>query len=112
MLDDLVAVCGVSCAQCEAYKATRSGAGIKLAIIAAEWTKGLKKKYTANDIICDGCRTQGRKSAYCSTCNILDCARSKGHATCAHCPDGPCMKIVAPPAREAILKLKEELKNR
>lgn len=110
MLNDLTAICGPSCTQCQAYIATRNNDKKELEHIAAEWTKGLGRTFTADDIICDGCRVPGgRLSSYCATCEIRICARSKGAITCAHCAECPCEKIVAPPAREALEALKKTL---
>ena len=110
MLNDLTAICGPGCTQCDAYKATRSGNRAELERIAVEWTKALGRTFTSGDIICDGCRFPGgRLSAYCDTCEIRICAQSKGNITCAHCTECPCEKIVAPPAREALEALRKTL---
>jgi hypothetical protein len=110
MLNDLTAICGPSCTQCPAYIATESNNQVELKRIAAEWTKGLGRAFTMEDIICDGCRVPGgRLSAYCATCEIRLCAQGRGAVTCAHCPECPCNKIVAPPAIEALAALKKEL---
>jgi hypothetical protein len=110
--NDLNAICGPSCTQCPAYIAIKSGNRNELEKIAAEWTKGLGRTFTVEDIICDGCRVPGgRLSAYCDTCEIRLCAQKKGAITCAHCTDGPCERIVAPPAREALAAIKEMLKG-
>ncbi len=110
MLNDLIAICGPSCTQCDAYKATHSGNRTELERIAVEWTKAIGRTFTPDDIICDGCRVPGgRLSAYCTTCEIRICAQNKGNITCAHCEECPCDKIVAPPAREALAALKKHL---
>jgi hypothetical protein len=110
MLNDLTAICGPSCTQCQAYIATKSNNKAELKRIAAEWTQAIGRNFTTEDIICDGCRVPGgRLSTYCATCNIRLCAQSKGFMTCAHCPECPCEKIVAPPAREALANLKKNL---
>jgi len=109
-IDDLIAVCGFSCADCPAYIATRNSDRTELARIAGEWTKSLGRTFTPDDIICDGCRVPGgRRVAYCADCNIRACAQSKGYITCAHCPKCPCDKIVSPKAREALEALQKTL---
>jgi hypothetical protein len=111
ILNDLVAICGPSCTQCQAYVATQNNDKAKLERLAEEWTKGLGHTFTPDDILCDGCRVpDGRLSAYCATCEIRLCAQQKGMVTCAHCPECPCEKIVAPPAIEALEALKKNLK--
>jgi hypothetical protein len=107
---DLTAICGPSCTQCDAYKASRSGNIAELERIAVEWTQVIGSTFTADDIYCDGCRVPGgHLSSYCATCNIRICALSKGNITCAHCEECPCDKIVAPVAREALTALKKIL---
>ncbi len=110
MLDDLIAVCGVSCAQCRAYTATRAGGRTGLESVAAEWTKTMGRTFTSDDVVCDGCRVpDGRHSTYCATCDIRNCAQGKGTITCAHCAECPCEKIVAPEAREALATLRRSI---
>jgi hypothetical protein len=109
MLDDLIAICGPSCAKCPAYIATHSGNRAELKRIADEWTKSLGRTYS-DDIICDGCRVPGgRRTGYCATCNIRLCAESRGNITCAHCTECPCEKIVSPKARQILEDLKKTL---
>jgi hypothetical protein len=111
-LNDLTAICGPSCTGCPAYIATLSDNQSELARLAAEWTRAMGRTFTPDDIICDGCRVPGgRHSAYCATCEILICARSKGHITCAHCSECPCTKITAPVAREALAALQKSLRS-
>lgn len=108
-MDEIIAICGPKCTQCDAYKATRIGRE-ELERIANEWSRSLGKVYTADDVICDGCRVKnGRLSAYCAECEIRRCAQTKGAETCAHCEKSPCEKIVAPPAIEAIDTIKKSL---
>jgi hypothetical protein len=110
IIDEIIAICGPRCTECDAYKATRAGK-MEIERIANEWTKSLGKVYTAEDIICDGCRVKnGRLSAYCAECEIRKCALSKNVETCAHCEKSPCEKIIAPPAIEAIENIKILLK--
>jgi hypothetical protein len=110
MPDDLIAVCGPSCAKCPAYIATHTNNRAELQRIADEWTKSLGRSYVADDIICDGCRVlNGRRTAYCATCNIRCCAQSRGVLTCAHCTTCPCEKIVSPGARKVLEDLKKTL---
>ncbi|OGO30957.1 MAG: hypothetical protein A2Z29_01015 [Chloroflexi bacterium RBG_16_56_11] len=110
MFDELTAICGPSCAGYPAYIATLNHDREGLSRIATEWTQALKRNFTPDDIICDGCRVPGgRRSAYWATCDIRNCAQSKGHITCAHCAACPCEKIVAPLARECLADLKKSL---
>ncbi len=110
-IDELVAICGPRCTECDAYKATRSNRS-ELERIAREWTTNLGKEYKADDIICDGCRVKnGRLSSYCAECEIRLCASTKNVETCAHCEISPCKIIIAPPAVEAIERIKTILRQ-
>jgi hypothetical protein len=109
-IDKIIAICGVSCTKCDAYQATQKNDAKALEMLAVEWTKAMGRDFTPDDILCDGCRVQGeRLSSYCSSCEISLCAKAKGHPTCAHCDECPCEKIVAPPAKEALSKLRKSL---
>ena len=108
----IVAICGVSCTECRAYQATLKNDRQALEALAAEWTKGMGRTFTVDDILCDGCRVGGaRLSSYCGSCGISLCAKAKGHETCAHCDQCPCEKIVAPRAIDALNDLKELLQK-
>lgn len=110
-IDPLIAVCGVSCAECPSYTATMAGDRAALERIASEWTAALGKTYTADDILCEGCRAGGRYlSAYCAVCDIKACADAKNNRTCAHCATGICDRITAPKAKQALAELRTQLK--
>ena len=109
MIDEIHGICSPKCSDCPAWKATHEGTVENREALAAEWTASLGKVFTADDILCDGCRVQdGRKSSYWYSCEIKLCADEKGHDTCAHCTSCPCEKIVAPPAQQALRELMEQ----
>ena len=111
-LDTIIAICGVSCTECDAYQATQKDDAKALEAIAAEWTEAMGRTFTADDILCDGCRVGGdRLSAYRRLCEIRICAETKGHPTCAHCDECPCEMITAQPAIDALNELKRHLKT-
>jgi len=109
MIEKIHGICGPKCTECEAYQATRKGKD-ELEILANKWTISLGQEYSIAEIMCDGCRTEGKYlSKYCSSCEIRICAKSRNYETCANCPDSPCKLIVAPPAIEAIKQLKQTI---
>ena len=64
-IDKIIAICGVSCTKCESYQATIQGDINKQKLIAFEWSKSMGRDFTVNDILCDGCRADGKYlSAY------------------------------------------------
>ncbi len=103
MLDSQNAICGPRCDQCPAYIATKANDHDALSRMAEEWTEGLKRPFTPEDILCGGCRVQGGKlSAYCATCEIRNCAIQRNAETCAHCDEYPCSRTTAPQAKQAL----------
>ncbi|MGI6162864.1 MAG: DUF3795 domain-containing protein [Bacillota bacterium] len=111
MLDIVNAICGPRCDKCPSYNATKSGDRDALQRVANEWTEAMGRTFTADDILCDGCRVEGaRLSSYCDDCDIRLCALSKNNPTCAHCSEYPCDKIRAPQARQALDEIRATLK--
>jgi hypothetical protein len=106
--DSFNAICGPRCDKCPNYIATHANDELALRRIAKEWTEGLKRPFTAAEMVCDGCRSE-ILSAYCATCEIRTCAVGKKAETCAHCVDYPCSKITAPQAREALDEIRAGL---
>jgi len=87
----LIAACGLDCAQCEAYVATRANDHAALARTAEKWSKDFNAPgLTAENIQCDGCMTEGRKIGHCSECKIRLCGIERGLPNCASCPDYIC----------------------
>ena len=88
--------CGLSCGKCQAGTATRKGDRELLGKTARAWSKAFGSRYTAEDVTCDGCRSQsGRKSRYCRECKVRPCAQARGLGTCAECAEYPCDTLAA-----------------
>ncbi len=92
----MIAVCGLNCAECEAYKATQANDEVWKERLAAQW----REQFNSPDIdtvavTCDGClAVNGRLGAYCGQCGIRACGIERGYANCAACPDyASCEKI-------------------
>ena len=99
-MNQIVAYCGLNCAECPAYLATQSGDPAELERVAAEWREAFNMPdLTTESVICDGCLPGaagvGRLSGYCTTCAIRVCAVERGVANCAHCADFACEKLTA-----------------
>jgi hypothetical protein len=94
-MTQMIAVCGLDCAACEAYQATQAGDMAALERIAAKWRTEYKDpKIDAKGITCDGCLSNtGRMCGHCRKCGPRLCAVERGLANCAHCPDYGCEKI-------------------
>ena len=105
----LIAVCGMDCAACAAYKATQADDDVQRAKTAAEWTKMFGHEFTPVEINCDGCVAAGRHVAYCGMCEIRACGARHRVANCGLCPEYPCGRITAffanvPPGARANLE--------
>lgn len=86
----IIAACGLDCAVCKAYIATRTNDHALRASTAAEWTKqfGNGFTFTADMINCDGCfATSGVQIGHCAECAWRACVVEKGLANCAACAD-------------------------
>jgi len=101
-------VCGLYCGACTLYRARhdveRKDAQAVLEKIAERW------KVPVEQVVCEGCLSQGPISGYCAACEIKKCAASKpGVTRCADCDDFPCdllMKFAndGVPHHSAVLK--------
>ncbi|WP_081963079.1 DUF3795 domain-containing protein [Desulfosporosinus sp. HMP52] len=79
------AVCGLFCPSCTVFIATK------------EEPERLKKiavtlNQTIEETHCEGCRSIP-KTAYCSNCRMIECARQKGIEFCGECEEFPCKEI-------------------
>jgi hypothetical protein len=95
MTGKMIAYCGLDCAGCKAYIATQSGDAKALAKVAEEWSKAFGATLTAESIMCDGCKGNGRKIAHCAECEVRACAREMGVPNCAHCGEYACETLTA-----------------
>jgi hypothetical protein len=92
-----LAVCGLDCAACAAYKATQANDEAAKERVAAQWrTEFNNPKIDAANITCDGCLAAGgRLGGHCLECEPRLCAVGRGYSNCALCPDYGCAKITA-----------------
>lgn len=66
-----------------------------LAEVAAGWSAETGREIAAESILCDGCESDtGRINEFCAVCEIRECGRSRGLATCADCPLYPCRRLL------------------
>lgn len=94
MSDRMISYCGLTCTDCDAYKATQAEDMEALERMAKEATEQLGEEMTVADAMCDGCvSTTGRRIAYCHECAIRLCGVQKHIENCAHCDDYACEKI-------------------
>ncbi len=96
MIANAIAVCGLDCAACDAFIATKNNDDAMKAKIAAEWSKMNGADIKPEDITCEGCRTGSSVlGGYCGMCEIRKCAAEKKVSHCGLCKDYPCESVSA-----------------
>jgi hypothetical protein len=88
-MERIIAVCGLDCAECEAYLATQANDEEWKKRVAAGWETAYHiPEVSLIDVTCDSClATSGRLSKHCYECDIRLCGITRGLPNCAHCPD-------------------------
>ena len=90
----MISRCGLDCAICEAYLATRDNDDNARREIAEKWrTLYHNPKVKPVDINCLGCNSSGPYYQHCSECGVRQCAVSKKVDNCGRCGEYPCVKI-------------------
>ncbi|WXG45197.1 MAG: DUF3795 domain-containing protein [Candidatus Atabeyarchaeum deiterrae] len=93
IISEMIAYCGLDCAECNAFKATQAKDSERKKQLAKQWTEGLNVEFKPEDIDCDGCMSN-RISGWCrKICKIRPCSEERKVKTCAHCGDYPCGKL-------------------
>lgn len=93
-MEKIIAICGLDCAKCNAYIASKTNDNALRSKTAKEWTKAYNFAFTPDMINCHGCHaTDGVQIGHCSQCEMRKCAISKGAKTCKACTDFPCKMI-------------------
>ena len=96
-MKDTIGYCGLDCETCDAYLATIRDDQALREKTAKLWAALNNAPILPEHINCEGCRAEGMKTVYCeSLCEIRQCAREKGAATCGDCPDWETCQTLAP----------------
>lgn len=83
---EMIAACGLVCTTCPAYVAGKTADRALQEKTAAEWSAGYGTEVKPEDVVCDGCQSEGpRLFSHCTVCDVRACAHGKGYATCAEC---------------------------
>lgn len=88
-----IAFCGLDCSTCEEFLATKENNLENLQNIAKRWSdvEEINFEVTVEDVRCDGCRADKRKSFHCTEkCRIRKCCLEKGFESCIECEKYPC----------------------
>ena len=87
-MEKLIAYCGLDCGKCDAYLATKNDDDALREKTAKYWSELNGITILPEQINCEGCRMNGKKTVFCdSLCGIRQCGLKKGFETCGDCPD-------------------------
>jgi hypothetical protein len=89
-MEKMIAYCGINCAVCPEYLATKKDDDNMRKEVQNVWKNEYNVDLKLEDINCDGCKQNGRLSKYCQTCEIKKCAEGKNFENCAYCEDYAC----------------------
>lgn len=90
----MLGVCGLDCAQCEAYLATINNDQGARVETARKWSKEYGHPMKPEDVNCVGCNNQGVHIDYRDVCEIRKCGQEKKVSCCKDCREfASCEKI-------------------
>lgn len=93
----MIAYCGLDCEKCDAYLATLNDDDELRVKTAKFWSELNGITILPEQINCEGCRVDGKKTVYCdSLCKIRQCALKRAYETCGDCPElEKCVEVAA-----------------
>ena len=84
----MIAFCGLNCEKCDAFIATKNNDNVLREKTAKLWSELNQITILPEQINCEGCRVDGKKTVFCDKlCQIRQCAMKKGVETCGECPE-------------------------
>lgn len=92
-MSEMIAICGLACHECGAFKATRDDDDARRAEVAKMWSEMFEAEIKPSDINCEGCTSDGVLFQHCTVCEIRECGVGKGVVNCAHCEEYVCAKL-------------------
>ncbi len=108
-MSEMIAKCGLDCAKCPTFIATKTNDDEARQKVAAMWSKMFGRTIAAAEINCEGCSTVGGALfGHCEKCAVRLCAMDKGADNCARCDGYSCRKLES---LLAMLPNKEGAKN-
>jgi len=94
-MEKLIATCGLTCTDCPAYIATKSGDSVALEELAKAWSIKYNAELTPEDCACAGCHSPvGPWMTHCAECELRACGTEKGVENCSGCEEYACEKLV------------------
>ncbi len=114
-MDEMIAICGITCHECGAFLATKTNDDEKRAEVAQLWSKEFKSDIKPEDINCEGCLSESENLfSHPKVCEIRKCGKEQGVVNCAHCSDYVCEKLekfleIVPDAKTRLDEIKAKL---
>ena len=93
-MENLIAVCGLNCSECNAFIATKNNDMTRKEEIAKQWSSMYNAVIPPESINCVGCKVEGNHIGYCSMCEVRKCGLSKNAANCGLCTSYPDCNIL------------------
>ena len=84
-MEKIIAYCGLNCAECGAYLATKNNDQALREKTAAEWKLAHNFDFTPEMINCTSCKGAGVLIGHCSQCEIRKCAIEMKVENCGFC---------------------------
>ena len=114
-MEKLISCCGLNCATCDARIATVNNDQELRKATAEKWKVAYNAVDLSPDMInCTGCREEGVKFSHCNVCEIRNCVKDKGYATCGDCNEMDTCVLVSAVHKyvpEAIVNLRNMHQN-
>src|SRR4030067_270869 len=95
-MDEMIAFCGINCAKCPTFLATKANDDTKRIKTAKQWSLKYEKHkdLKPEEINCDGCLTEnGNLFKTCRVCPVRACGIERQVTNCAYCEEYPCQKL-------------------
>ncbi len=112
----LIAFCGLDCANCFAFIATKEDDDVKRQVTAKAWSTP-EYPLTAGDIKCSSCTNKkGRHISFVKDCDIRNCGTLRKVENCAYCADYPCGRLAksherSPEAKKTLDDIRRQQKE-
>lgn len=91
-MNELVAYCGINCATCPLYIATKCNDYLMKQELSIKWGQLYKRSFDITDMECYGCKSE-KRFFLSDKCDISSCNISKAISTCTECSSHPCDRI-------------------
>lgn len=93
-MNKVLAVCGLDCATCGAFIASKTNDDELRKKVAAEWAQAYGFAFTPEMINCHGClAADGVQIGHCAECGMRLCAIGKKTESCGDCAEYPCKQV-------------------